>query len=315
MARQLRIEYPGALYHVMSRGNEAKEIFTEDSHYLKFLKYIENTYRKFDIILHAFCLMKNHYHLLIETKKANLCRCMHYLNSCYSIYYSYLNKKNGHVFQGRYKAILVEKDSYLKTLSRYIHLNPIRAKLVEHPKDYPWTSYRYFILNEKPPSYLEAKFTLSSYFKDKQHYGEYVEEGLKKKLSNPLSEAAYGIILGTDKFVKKIKKKYLNESETDSSVTGLSRLAEIDILPDDILSVIEDDRHIAEKEIKKLKVYFLHKYTGYTMKEISSKALGKRMTAGGVSQIVSRLEKRAQKDEALKRTMERLETKMLNVKL
>src|SRR6266571_8366879 len=126
MARPLRIEYEGAHYHVTSRGNERKAIFRDDTDREKFLELIGRAVEQFDIRVHAYVLMDNHYHLLIETPKAGLNRALRYLNGVYTQAFNRRHKRVGHLFQGRYKAILVEKDSYLLELSRYIHLNPVR---------------------------------------------------------------------------------------------------------------------------------------------------------------------------------------------
>ena len=128
MARPLRIEYEGAFYHVTTRGNEQKKIFFSNSDYEKFKHYLKKSQEKYGYLLHCFVLMTNHYHLLIETPKPNLNRVMHYINSSYTNYINIKRKRSGHLFQGRYKAILIDRDNYLLELSRYIHLNPVRAE-------------------------------------------------------------------------------------------------------------------------------------------------------------------------------------------
>jgi len=136
MARPLRIEYEGAFYHVTARGNERKKIFLSKRDHEKFLQYLDEARDKYRFILHAYVMMGNHYHLIIETPEGNLSRIMHYINSSYTTYTNVKRKRNGHLFQGRYKAIIVDKDSYLLELSRYLHLNPVRAKMVQHPGEY-----------------------------------------------------------------------------------------------------------------------------------------------------------------------------------
>ena len=130
MARPLRIEWPGALYHVTDRGNERQLIFRDDQDRRKFLHYFEETIEKFGLIVHALCLMPNHYHIEIETPNGNLSKAMQWLKTTYTVYFNHRHSRSGHLFQGRYKSIVVEKDSYLLELSRYIHLNPVRAGLV-----------------------------------------------------------------------------------------------------------------------------------------------------------------------------------------
>ncbi len=168
MAKPLRIEYPGAYYHVMSRGNRQENIFKNDYDREKFLDYLAILSERFPIKIHTYSLMTNHYHLLIETPEANLSRAIKWLNGSYATYVNTKRKKGGHLFQGRFKSIIVEADEYLKHLSRYIHLNPVRAKMVQTPSDYRWCSYRAFIGKEKAPRWLETAWLLSCFGKNKK---------------------------------------------------------------------------------------------------------------------------------------------------
>ncbi|MDO9507797.1 MAG: transposase, partial [Thermovirgaceae bacterium] len=144
MARPLRIEYPGAFYHVTSRGNERKDIFKSGTDREKFLSYLKSATERYGAVIHAYCLMSNHYHLMLETPQGNLSWIMKHINSSYTSYFNIKRKRAGHLLQGRYKAILVEADTYAAELSRYIHLNPVGAKMVGSPEEYPWSSYRYY---------------------------------------------------------------------------------------------------------------------------------------------------------------------------
>jgi len=141
VARPLRIEYEGAFYHVTARGNERKEIFFAGHDYAKFMDYLRETRDRYHFLLHCYVLMPNHYHLLIETPEGNISQVMHRLNASYTGYINRTRQRTGHLFQGRYKAILVDRDNYLLELSRYVHLNPVRAGMVSNPGDYPHSSY------------------------------------------------------------------------------------------------------------------------------------------------------------------------------
>jgi putative transposase len=145
MARPLRIQYSGAFYHVTARGNEKKRIFFSNADYEKFKYYVSMAQDKYGFFLHCFVLMINHYHLVIETASANLNSVMHYINSSYTNYVNRKMERTGHLLQGRYKALLIDHDSYLLELSRYLHLNPVRAGIVQKPEDYPHSSYGSFI--------------------------------------------------------------------------------------------------------------------------------------------------------------------------
>jgi len=141
MARPLRLEFAGALYHVTSRGNERKPIYFEEADFELFLNILGQVCEQHNWVIHAFCLMTNHYHLLVETPDANLSKGMRQLNGVYTQAINRRYRRVGHLFQGRYKAILVDKDAYLLELSRYIILNPIRAKMVDSLEEWPWSSW------------------------------------------------------------------------------------------------------------------------------------------------------------------------------
>ena len=141
MARPLRIEYPGAVYHVTSRGNEKKPVFKDDTDRDNFLNALQHVNKRYNWICHAYCLMTNHYHLLIETPDGNLSIGMRQLNGVYTQLFNKWHGRTGHLFQGRYKAILIQKDSHLLEVCRYVVLNRVRAKMIERPEDWKWSSY------------------------------------------------------------------------------------------------------------------------------------------------------------------------------
>jgi putative transposase len=142
MARPLRIEYPGAVYHVTSRGNEKKPVFRDDQDRTNFLNTIQHVIKRYHWICHAYCLMDNHYHLLIETPDGNLALGMRQLNGVYTQLFNKRHARVGHLFQGRYKAILIQKDTHLLEVCRYVVLNPVRAKMVQAPEQWSWSSYQ-----------------------------------------------------------------------------------------------------------------------------------------------------------------------------
>ena len=153
MARPLRIEYPGAFYHVTARGNERKRIYFTKRDYLKFREYIEDAQEKYGCLLHVYVFMTNHYHMIIETPNPNISKVMHFINGSYTTYINKKRDRSGHLFQGRYKAILIDRDNYLLEASRYIHLNPVRARIVEKPEEFLNSSYASYI----PCSGLKAE--------------------------------------------------------------------------------------------------------------------------------------------------------------
>jgi len=182
MARPYRLQGENCFYHITSRGDDRKKIFISNYDFQQFLKYLCQAKEKYDFYLYAYVLMDNHYHLLLETKQPNLSRIMHYLNSAYTTYYNLKRNRCGHVFQGRYKSILVDKDNYLLELTRYIHLNPVRAKMVQQPEEYKWSSYQGY-LKKAGDGHIDKeqiKKDLSLW-----QYEQFVQEGIGNS-HNPL---------------------------------------------------------------------------------------------------------------------------------
>jgi putative transposase len=215
LARQLRIEYPGAFYHVFSRGNQKQPVFLSDDDMLFFLKCLREAHDKFGVIVHVYCLMPNHYHLILETPLGNLSKIMHFLNTTYTIYFNKKHKRCGHLFQGRYKSILIEAESYAQELSRYIHLNPVRSEIVELPEQYPWSSYECYRGKAKPEKWLDTGFILSLFGnhpdKARSAYTKFVLEGIGKEVPDSIRNSVRKGILGSDEFITRIRKEYLGD--------------------------------------------------------------------------------------------------------
>ncbi len=163
MSRPLRKEFPGALYHLIARGNERREIFSSEHDRHSFLYFLSETNHLYDWVCHSYCLMNNHYHLLIETNQGNLSQGMRDLNGLYAQNYNRTYKRNGHLFEGRYKALLVEKDSYLLEVSRYIVLNPVKAKMIKNPEEWEWSSYQAMTGLCKPHPALTTSWILNCF--------------------------------------------------------------------------------------------------------------------------------------------------------
>jgi len=209
MARPLRIEYPNALYHVTSRGDRQENIYEQDGDYRLFLKTLDHVCTRYNWHCHAYCLMTNHYHLMIETPDANLSKGMRQLNGLYTQRFNHSHQRVGHVFQGRYKAIHVEKDSYLLALSRYIVLNPVRANMVKLPRQWIWSSYRATTGEVSAPSWLTTEWILSQFGTRlkaaQQSYRAFVL-GNKEHYS-PWPELKHQVFLGGKQFVAQLHKK------------------------------------------------------------------------------------------------------------
>lgn len=199
MARPLRVEYEGALYHLTSRGNGGENVFFKDADRIAFLELLGDAAKRFSWICHAYCLMENHYHLIIETPKANLSRGMRHINGVFTQRSNKRRRRSGHLFQGRFKSILVEKDSHLLELARYVALNPVRARIVRSARDWRWSSYRATAgLCEAPP-FLTTEWILSQFSlnrsKAQRAYRKFVREGQGVPVWDGLR---HGWLLGTE---------------------------------------------------------------------------------------------------------------------
>ena len=185
MSRPLRIEYPGAVYHITSRGNEKKPVFKDDQDRANFLNTLQHVNKRYNWICHAYCLMTNHFHLLIETPDGNLSLGMRQLNGVYTQLFNKWHGRVGHLFQGRYKAILIQKDSHLLEVCRYVVLNPVRAKMVEKPEDWMWSSYLATAGKTKPHPCMTTDWVLGQFGKKRakaeQEYREFVHWGIGQK--------------------------------------------------------------------------------------------------------------------------------------
>ncbi len=206
MARPLRIEYPGAVYHVMNRGIAGQSVFRDPTDYELFLQVLGDTHTLWGVEVFAYCLMGNHYHLCLRTPTANLGRVMRHLNGLYTQRFNRAHRRDGPLFRGRYKAIVVEREPYLASVIRYIHLNPIQAKLVKTPESYSWSSHAQYLSPRSAPSWLCVREVLDS-IGPPRVFHEFVLSGNEAAL-----EAFYAVgrqlpVLGTEKFGTWVRKK------------------------------------------------------------------------------------------------------------
>lgn len=209
MSRPLRLEFEGAVYHVTSRGNERAAIFRDDADREKFLEIVASIVDRQRWLLHAYCLMGNHYHLLVETPRGNLSSGMQRLNGRYTQLFNRRHRRAGHVLEGRYKAIHVEKEAHLLELCRYVVLNPVRARLVERPEDWRWSSYRMTAGRTGLPKWLEVEWTLSRFGRKRSlactAYRNFVAEG--RGARSPLLDVTRQVFLGGESFLDEMDSR------------------------------------------------------------------------------------------------------------
>jgi len=207
MSRPIRIEFSDALYHVTARGDRREDIFDDDQDRLTFLATLEQVITQFNWICYGWCLMDNHYHLLIQTPDSNLSKGMRQLNGVYTQASNRRHQRVGHLFQGRFKAILVDSDAYLLELARYVVLNPVRAGIVKAPADWTWSSYRASMGLEPSPPWLAIDGLLACFAKKRslaqQRYAQFVTEGIQ--VDSPWTNLKGQVFLGDEQFVNRMQ--------------------------------------------------------------------------------------------------------------
>ena len=204
MARPLRIEYPGAVYHVMNRGLARQATFRALTDYEMFLHVLHETHTLWAVEILAYCLMPNHYHLCVRTPAGNLGRVMRHLNGVYTQRFNRAYWRDGPLFRGRYKAILVEEDTYLAAVIRYIHLNPVQAKLVTSPESYRWSSHARYLKPFTAPSWLRVKGVLTE-FGTPRAFHAFVIDGNEDALEAFYAAGRQRPVLGTEGFLEWVK--------------------------------------------------------------------------------------------------------------
>jgi REP element-mobilizing transposase RayT len=252
MPRPQRIEYENAFYHVMNRGRERHTIFHGDEYYQCFLDTIAQAQQRFKCIVHAYCLMGNHYHLLIETPNANLSRIMRHINGVYTQRYNRLKLIDGPLFRGRYKAILIDHEAYLLQLSRYIHRNPIETKvpLVEQLEDYPWSSYPAYVGKVKPINFLKRD-TVYKMLGHKQHYEgyrEFVMQGIDEQTETFHRKGNMSAVFGDEGFKKWVYEELLPELTAE----GKSRVIQPNLTIQQVTEAVAAYYKTSTKELLKV---------------------------------------------------------------
>ncbi|UFS69424.1 transposase [Geomonas sp. RF6] len=302
MGRPLRIEFPGAHYHVTARGNELRDIFETRGDIERFLSYLETSITRYGVLLHSYCLMTNHYHLLVETTKGNLSEVMQHLNGAYTHYFNSKRNRVGHLFQGRYKAILINPDEYLVELSRYVHLNPVRTGMLSRPEEYPWSSYRDFIGERTPPEWLTTRRILNT-FAERAEYRKYVEELMgEAEYQSPLKNTAASTFLGSHAFVEDVVGAHLGGKEHLPALRELTKARTIERILYEVEHAFDDAR-IA----KKVGIYLAHRHSGATLRDLGE-YFDKKESA--ISQTSRRLADAINSDRKLARSVREIEERL-----
>ena len=311
MPRPKRIEYENALYHVMNRGRDRHTIFHDESYYAAFLETLSEVYQRFNCIIHAYCLMGNHYHILLETPDANLSRIMRHINGVYTQRYNRLKKTEGPLFRGRFKAILVDQDAYLLQLSRYIHRNPIDMKrpMVSDLSEYPWSSYPAYINKAKTPEWLftEQTYRMLGHKQRFKGYKNYVSQGTDEEILRFYNRGNNVSIVADDDFRGWVFNDLLPELESEGKAAVIQPIMPIE-------SVVEGVSHYYKtnsdnlravvrgptkgNEARKIAMYLCQEISAAKLVDIAAYfGLG---NIGSVSFITHQIRKRKREDDSFK---------------
>ena len=307
MGRPLRIEYPGAFYHVTSRGNERRDIFLTQKNYERMIGYLESATERYGAQIHCFCLMSNHYHLLLETPRGNLRQILHHLNTGYTNYFNVKTGRAGHLFQGRYRAILVDKDHYAMELSRYIHLNPVRAHMVKDPRLYPWSSYMDYAADRKGRDWVKTEWILGQISRNEKRarkgYRKFVGEVSGRATKDLLEQVVSSAILGSEEFVDWVRENCVGKRAYHRDIPSLRQLSkwpELSSIRKEAESLFgrraEDSRRVA--------LYLSHRLSGESLGEIGRHFGG--IGPSAVSQNTRRLEERLKENAKLSEKVNQL---------
>lgn len=316
MARAWRIEYEGALYHVLSRGNQRQAIFIDDEDRLLFLGRLSEMAERFEVECYAYVLMDNHYHLLLQTRRANLSKAMQWFGVAYTSRFNWKNRCSGHLFQGRFKSMLVESDAYLLELSYYIHRNPLRAGVVKRLADYRWSSYLAYAYGKERPDWLNTEAILSQ-MRNAPDRNQAYRENMKnyaKEESRAWEDLKHGIILGSEPFVESIKERFLPEGP-HREIPQQRQAARRPFSEDDLARAanelgcrVEDFRkspRISAREVgnRDFLIYLIWQSGGWTNQTIGDRF---GLTYSAVSRRVSLFKSRLREDPVMVKKLEQI---------
>jgi REP element-mobilizing transposase RayT len=322
MARPLRIKYKGAYYHIAARGNERKKIFFSKADYGKFKEYLREAQDRYGCFLLCYVLMSNHYHLILETPNADISEIMHYINGSYTGYINRRRRRSGHLFQGRYKSILVDADRYLLELSRYVHLNPVRANIVKRPEDFNYSSYRSYIF-KKTEDIIHRDLILgmiSTRDRNPQKlYKDFVERSIEEDLEDPLKDLYAGSILGGKTFIKEALNRLEDDTVIQKEETSHRAELQVAFATDHIINAIAFYYKISSDELlrdrgeyRNIAIHLMKKWTSITNKQIGG--LFGDLSYTAVSKANKRFIMKMKKDRKLRKRFDDVLKNMSHVK-
>ena len=321
MARPLRIEYPNAWYHVMNRGRRGENIFETKDDYERFLTVLDEAIELFSLRVSSYCLMSNHYHILVQTPDANLSRCMRHINGVYTQRYNSSHLLDGPLFRGRYKAINVSEDSYLLQLIRYIHRNPVRAGIVEKAEDYKWSSHKGYLSGNKKWNWLYKEFILSILSKVPEErtkrYREFMKEEEDEGLLGMFNMKKLPSILGNSQFVEKIKAGFYKDKLHMEVPESKFLAPDIDKIKQNICSyygIGESNLYNAKRAVfnepRSMGMYLSRHLRGESLINIGRQFYVNNYST--VSSVIERFKMRLQSDRGLTKRLKQVKARLMS---
>jgi len=315
MSRPLRIEYPDAWYHVMNRGRQGESVFRKQDDYHIFIELLKETVDMWNLRVGAYCLIPNHYHLLIQTPDANLSRCMRHLNGVYTQRFNRNHLFDGQLFRGRYKAILVEGDSYLLELVRYVHRNPFAAGLVKVIDKYPWSSHQGYLSDAKKWNWLYKDFILSLFSNEKavsrKIYKDFVSKEIPEEINRIFGRKNLPSALGSKNFLNWVKDSFFLRKRHKEVPESKSLSPDAERIKEEVCrsyGVSRDALYISRRGIsnepRNVAIYLLRTLRGDNLEEIGRDFNINRFSSA--SSVVERMKGRVSKNRQLRKRVEEI---------
>jgi REP element-mobilizing transposase RayT len=314
MARPLRIEYPDAWYHIMNRGRRGEQIFSAKSDYFGFIELLVDTSEMWNLRIAAYCLMPNHYHLLVQTPDANISRCMRHIDGVYTQRFNRRHECDGQLFRGRFKSILIEADNYLLQLVRYIHRNPIKAGLTNRIENYVWSSHRGYLSKAEKWNWLYKDFILSMLSTEKseriRRYRKFISTD-NEKIDKVFEKKKWPSILGSEKFLNLIKEKFFIQKADDEVPQSKELAPNADMIKNIVckhyqipLDNLLQSRRGFFNEPRNVAIYITRRLRGDSLKRIGDHYRINKYSS--VSSVIERMRAQINQDRGLRKRVEKI---------
>jgi len=321
MSRPLRIQYPDAWYHVMNRGRRGESVFLETRDYSVFVELLKEVVDMYKVRVAAYCLIPNHYHLLIQTPGGNLARSMRHLNGIYTQRFNRVHHCDGQLFRGRYKSILVDADSYLLELVRYIHRNPLEAGLVKELNKYAWSSHKGYLSNAKKWDWLHKSFILSLFAKDRREgingYKKFILMETPEEINRIFSQSKFPSMLGSESFINRVKEKFFHKKLHDEIPESRRLAPESEEIKKSICKAycIEESSLLSSRrgvvnEPRNVAIFLVRRLTGEKLGEIGRQFRIAKYSS--VSSVIEKMKREISVDRKLRVRVKNIEKSLYN---